>query len=320
MENQMERRAPAWIEWPTLAVAAAIYGGFGLLTWWYHSLPWWLVVPLGAYLVAWHGSLQHEVVHGHPTPWRRVNELLIFPSLWLWLPYPLYRDSHLRHHNDVALTDPLEDPESNYVTAEDWARLGPVSRAGLWALRTLAGRMALEPVRCLWRLGRNETRRFAGGDMSTLGIWALHGVACTLVLAWVIAICGIPVVEYLAFFVYPGVALALVRSFLEHRAREQVRERTAIVEAGPIMSLLYLNNNLHTLHHLEPGTPWYLLSNRYRNRRAELLDHNGGYLLHGYGEIAARYLFRPKDSPVHRPAPETGSPAHGVNQIGLKPI
>ena len=26
------------------------------------------------------GALQHEVVHGHPTPWNWVNEALVFPS------------------------------------------------------------------------------------------------------------------------------------------------------------------------------------------------------------------------------------------------
>ena len=120
-------RKPVSVEWPTLAVAVAIYGGFGLLTWFYHQVPWWLVLPLGGYLVAWHGSLQHEVVHGHPTRSASFNEALVFPSLWLWLPFSLYRDSHLTHHNDVALTDPVEDPESTFVARADWARRGPLS-------------------------------------------------------------------------------------------------------------------------------------------------------------------------------------------------
>ena len=122
--NILKRR----IEWPTLAVAAIIYSIFGLLTWFYDALPWWLVLPIGGYLVAWHGSLQHEVVHGHPTPWRWFNELLVFPSLWLWQPYAVYRESHLTHHRDEHLTDPRHDPESFYVTPETWARMGPLRR------------------------------------------------------------------------------------------------------------------------------------------------------------------------------------------------
>lgn len=35
----------AAIEWPTVAVAALIYGAFGMLTWHYHALAWWMVLP-----------------------------------------------------------------------------------------------------------------------------------------------------------------------------------------------------------------------------------------------------------------------------------
>ena len=293
-------RNPGPIEWPTIAVAAAVYGGFGLVTWWYEALPWWLVLPLGAYLVAWHGALQHEVVHGHPTIWPWVNELLVFPSLWLWLPFRLYRETHLTHHNDIALTDPDQDPESNYVTSADWARRGPLSRAWLWVLCTLAGRLVFMPMVSFWRVAVSEIGRVAAGDRSHLTIWALHVLGCALVLGWAVGICGIPVVEYLVFFAYSGSALNLVRSFLEHQARAEVRERTAIVESGPIMSLLFLNNNLHTLHHLEPKTPRYLLPSRYRTVRETILEHNGGYLLPGYRWIFRHYLFWPKESPVHR--------------------
>ena len=289
------------IEWPSIAVAAGVYGGFGLVTWWYQALPWWVVLPLGAYLVAWHGALQHEVVHGHPTPWLWVNELLVFPSLWLWLPFRLYRQTHLTHHNDAALTDPGEDPESNYVTKEDWARRGPLSRAWLWVLCTLAGRLAFMPMVCFWRLMVSEIGRVVAGDRGHLKIWAMHILSCTLVFGWTAGVCGIPVMEYLVFFAYSGSALNLVRSFLEHQARTEVGERTAIVESGPIMSLLFLNNNLHTLHHLEPGTAWYRLPSRYRMYREAILEHNGGYLLPGYRWIFLLYLFRPKESPVHRP-------------------
>ncbi len=96
----------------TWAVAAAVYGGWLALTWFTHALPWWLVLPLGGVLVAWHGSLLHETVHGHPTRARWVNELLAFPSLWLWLPDGIYRESHLAHNACARLTCPVEDPES----------------------------------------------------------------------------------------------------------------------------------------------------------------------------------------------------------------
>src|SRR5690242_3005967 len=87
---------PLWrrIELPTWMVAAAIYIGWGLVTWWHARVPGWALAAIGGYLVAWHGSLQHEILHGHPTRIRWLNTLLALPPLGLWFPYPTYRESH----------------------------------------------------------------------------------------------------------------------------------------------------------------------------------------------------------------------------------
>lgn len=290
---------PEGIEWPTLAVAAAVYGGFGLATWYHEALPWWLLLPLGGYLVAWHGSLQHEAVHGHPSPWNGFNEALVFPSLGLWLPFRLYRISHLTHHDDAVLTEPARDPESFYVTAADWDRLGPLGRAYFWTVNTLAGRLLIEPSRCVWRLLASEAPRLVRGDSAHLTAWLLHLAGATLVLVWVLWICAMPLLDYLVFFAYPGLSLTLLRSFLEHQARPAPSERSVLVEAGWPLALMFLNNNLHALHHAEPGLAWYRLPARYRARRQALLAGNGGYRYGGYLEIAARFLVRPKEHPRH---------------------
>ncbi len=296
---QPPQTLPDRVEWPTLLVAAAVYAGFGLLTWYYAALPWWLVLPLGGFLAAWHGSLQHEAAHGHPTPWPWLNEALVFPSLWLWMPFRIYRETHLVHHSDELLTDPLEDPESYYVTAAAWDRLGPLGRGFLWAHNTSLGRLLLGPFRCVWRLFAGEAARLARGDTRNAGAWLLHLGGCALVLVWALWVCGMPLLDYLVFFAYPGISLTLLRSFLEHRARAEVGERSVIVEAGWPLALLFLNNNLHALHHAEPGTAWYELPARYRTRCEELLSRNGGYRYGGYGGIVLRYLLRPKEHPRH---------------------
>jgi len=290
---------PRRIEGPTLLVAAAIYAGFGALTWFHEILPWWVMLPLGAYLVAWHGSLQHEVTHGHPTPSALVNELLVLPNLWLWLPFRLYRESHLAHHNDAQLTDPVADPESYYLDAAHWAKAGPVLRAFLRFNNTLAGRLTVGPARCLYLFFKGEILRLARGDFSHLTAWAINLAGVALVLAWVLAVCGLPLWQYLLLVVYPGISLSLVRSFLEHQARSEVSERSVIIEAGPVMSLLFLNNNLHLVHHDKPGLPWYRIPAFYRRRRALFLASNGGYFYKGYGAIFRRYFFRAKEQPLH---------------------
>jgi hypothetical protein len=46
----MVRMQALWrrLESPTWALVVVIYGGWGLLTWCYGVLPWWLVLPTGA--------------------------------------------------------------------------------------------------------------------------------------------------------------------------------------------------------------------------------------------------------------------------------
>lgn len=293
------RRLPRRTELPTVLLALAIYGGFGALTWFHAALPWWALLPLGAYLVAWHGSLQHEVTHGHPFPSALANELLVLPSLWLWIPFRLYRESHLAHHDDAHLTDPLEDPESYYLSAEAWAKAGPLTRAFLRVHNTVAGRLLFGPLRCVTLFWKGESARALASDFRHAKAWALHALGVALVLSWVMGVCQMPFWQYLVFFVYPGIALSLLRSFLEHQARPEVTERSVIIEAGPLMSLLFLNNNLHLVHHDKPGLPWYRIPALYRQRRALFLASNSGYYFKGYGEVFRRYLFRAKEQPLH---------------------
>ena len=298
-ETRARGAAGQRIEWPTVFLAVAVYGLFGLLTWWHADLPWWLILPLGGYLVCLHGSLQHEAVHGHPSPWQRVNEAVVFPSLWLWMPYRVYRESHLVHHRNEQLTDPREDPESYYLTPQAWAAMGPLGRAFLTANNCLLGRLTLGPLVAVWRHWSDEIARLRRGDRRHLPAWGLHLAGCALTLAWALGICGIPLGEYLLLYAYPGLSFTLIRSFLEHRARPAAEERSVLVEAGPVMSLLFLNNNLHALHHAHPGISWYRLPALYRARRDELLAGNGGYRFDGYLDVAKRYLLRPKEPVLH---------------------
>ncbi len=127
--------------------------------------------------------------------------------------------------------------------------------------------------------------------------WLMHLAGSALVLVWALWVCAMPLLDYLVFFAYPGLSLTLLRSFLEHQARPETGARSVLVEAGWPVALMFLNNNLHALHHAEPGLAWYKMPARYHERREELLAGNGGYRYGGYLEIAARYLFKPKEHP-----------------------
>ena len=293
------------IEGPTWLVAAAVYGGWLALTWYHHALPWWLVLPLGGWLVGWHGGLQHEIIHGHPTrrPW--LNTALAMAPIALWLPYPLYRSRHLSHHATPHLADPLADTESFYVEPRRWQRIGPIYRALLWVHNTLAGRLLLGPAMTILAFWREEGARLIRGEPGCVQIWATHAVLTALVLVWVLVVCGIPLWAYVMLYVYPGTALILLRSYTEHRPAAKQTQRTVIVEAGPLMRLLFLGNNFHALHHEQPGIAWYDLPHVYRAERERVLADNGAFLFTGYGDIVRRFLWRVKDAPLH-PGPAGG--------------
>ena len=296
MRTDGQRRG---IEWPTVALAAGIYGGWLVLTWFTDILPWPIVFVGGAWLVAWHASLQHELIHGHPTRWSAVNRLLGLPSLIVFLPYDRYRALHLAHHRDDRLTDPLEDPESAYWTPERWRGLGPVGRLIVRVTARLAGRLVIGPVWAIARFLIRDAKLIGDRRNGVRRAWTAHLTALFPVLVWVFVVCRVPVVEYLACFVLPGMALLMVRSFAEHRAHDEADRRTAVVERAPILGALFLFNNLHLAHHERPGLPWYRLPEFYRTERTRLLRKNGGLVYRGYGEIVRKFLFSPHDVIVH---------------------
>jgi fatty acid desaturase len=293
----MPRPAPA--EGLTLALLVAIYAAWGALTWFHETLPVWLWIALAGWLGAWWGSCQHECLHGHPTSNGMLNAALATPPLALWLPFERYRQTHLQHHRNDRLTDPLDDPESRYWTQDGWRRLGPLGRMLVSVQSTLAGRLTIGPLWSIAAFWRNELLAITRGDRARMRLWLWHAAWVALLLVWVVGICGVPVWQYAAGFVYLGTALTLIRSFAEHRAHETIERRTAIVERSWILGLLFLNNNLHVVHHRDPGLPWYRLQGVYRAQREALIAANGGLVYHGYRDVFRRFLLRPHDRLVH---------------------
>lgn len=117
------------VELRTILVAVVIYGAWIVLTYYYSTLPSWFVVPIAAYVITWHSSLQHECIHGHPTANETINRLIASLPLSLWLSYERYRSTHLAHHRTESLTDPVDDPESYYVTHAQWQEFPMLYRA-----------------------------------------------------------------------------------------------------------------------------------------------------------------------------------------------
>jgi fatty acid desaturase len=276
-----------------------IFGGYGGLMWFFREMPLWIAAPLTAIWLTWYGSLQHETIHNHPTPWRRINALLGSLPLALWIPYRVYRVTHLQHHRHGGrgLTDVFKDPESFYLHPGMLAKHGHLRRALHLANCTLAGRLALGPALSVYGFWRSEIRKILAGDSARKAIWARHVCAATLVLFWVTQICHVPLHTYFLCVIYPSISLTHLRSFAEHRADVESTKRTVAVEGGHLWSLLFLNNNLHIAHHAYPRLPWYELPAAWRQLRGHFLDR--GLVIGGYLEVVQSYLLRPVISPEH---------------------
>ncbi|SEN60665.1 Fatty acid desaturase [Gemmobacter aquatilis] len=292
----MRRPLPA-IEWITLCLLIATYGIWALGTTAALHVSPVLGIILTALAIVQFSSLQHEALHGHPFRKAWLNEAAVFPALCLTVPYRRFRDTHLAHHHDPILTDPYDDPESNYMDPAVWARQPRWFQRLLMANNTLLGRMVIGPIlgNVLWL--KTEAGLIAQGNRAVIRDWLLHGVGLALVIGW---LWWAPMSggEYLAAS-YLAHAVLKIRTYLEHRAHLAPRARTAIVEDRGPLALLFLHNNLHVVHHAHPKVPWYDLPALYRAHRAEFQRRNDHYVYRSYAEIFRRHLLRAKDPVPH---------------------
>ncbi|MCZ8158758.1 MAG: fatty acid desaturase [Rhizobiaceae bacterium] len=286
------------IEWPTIFLLVVCYGLWGTAGYLvYPHYPLAALVLMGI-AVALHSSLQHEVLHGHPTRNARVNEALIFAPLGVFYPYRSYKRTHLQHHADERLTDPFDDPESYYRGTKDWENMPMFLRRLLVWNNTLIGRVLIGPCLMIVGFTASEWRLIGNGDRKVRIAWALHLAGLIPTLLVVSQLFHIPVWLYVGVSAYLGVAIIAIRSYCEHQWAEQPDARTIIVE-NSLLAPLFLYNNLHLVHHKFPTVPWYKLPSHYRARRTEWQQMNEGYVFANYMEIFKAFAFKAKEPVVH---------------------
>lgn len=281
-------------EWRTLLLAGVCYAVWLLLAFGWADLPDILRVLLLIPVITLHSSLQHEFLHGHPFRNQKLNDLLIAPPIGVLVPYLRFKSCHLTHHINENITDPYDDPESYYLDRSVWAALPRWLRALLVANNTLIGRMTIGPALATIGFLRSEFVRAGAGDKVIRNVWLRHFLAVAL-LFWLIGLYGS--LHPLAYFAaaYFGMGLLMVRSFIEHQAVEKANQRSVIIETRGPLSLLFLNNNFHSVHHAYPSLAWYRIPGFFRENRARFLRMNGGYRYQSYWEVFRRFGFRPKE-------------------------
>jgi fatty acid desaturase len=286
------------IEWPTWAVWVTIVVAWGSLLMWHAMLPVWVSTPLMVVVLAWYLSFQHELTHGHPTRNATINRLVGLPPLTIWYPFDTYKIDHLKHHEDAHLTVPGLDTESNYVTAEQAANMGPVA---LWlyrSQRTVLGRLLIGPAIVIVSLTSKAARQAASGQWRALSVWAVHLPLVALLLWGLETYTSVSAWTYCFGVAYPALGLVMLRSLYEHRPGALPAHRTVINEAGVFWRLLFLNNNYHVVHHAYPELAWYRIPGAYAADRAGFHLRNGGYVVPGYGWLIRKFAWNLVDSPI----------------------
>ena len=285
-------------EWRTVALVLACYAVWVVAIGPLSGISLLAGIALAAVAAALHSSLQHEAIHGHPFRDPRVNAALVFPALTLVIPYARFRDLHLAHHRDSDLTDPFDDPESNYLDPVHWSALSRPVRAVLNANNTLAGRMVLGPlIGTAWFVAE-DCRRMRRGDRTVLRGWLMHLPAVAAVIA-ANAVWGQMPVWALLAQAWLALSILKIRTFAEHRAHEHFAGRTVVIEDRGPLAFLFLNNNLHVVHHMHPGVPWYRLPALYARNPGRYLGRNGGYRFGSYRELFRKHFWRAKDPVPH---------------------
>lgn len=259
-------------------------------------------------MIAMQSSLMHECLHGHPTRNARLNEALIGLPIGLVYPYRRFKALHLRHHADERLTDPFEDPESYYRANWQYREMPAALRYLFKVNNTMLGRVIIGPLLADVAFFAADLKLIAAGDRAVRKAWLLHGLGAAFVLPIVAWGFGMPLWLYILVPVWLGQSLIAIRTFAEHQWSERPDGRTIIVERSPL-SFLFLNNNLHFVHHKMPTVSWYRLPALFRERREEWLKLNGGYAYRNYSALLKEFALRAKEPvahPVLRREPEPG--------------
>lgn len=288
----------ARLQLPTWGLLLLCYGSFALASTYVAQLYLPAAILLSSLSIALHSSLSHEALHGHPFTNRHMNAALVFPALSFAIPYMRFRDTHLAHHQDSVLTDPYDDPESNFLDPKVWAGIHPFHKGLLRVNNTLAGRLLFGPLLGQISFMRADAKLIAAGDRRVLVSWLWHIPAAALPVWWIISFASMPLWAYFCA-VYAGLSILKIRTFLEHRAHENMRGRTVIIEDRGPLALLFLNNNFHAVHHMHPTVAWYDLPALYHARKQRFLQVNEGYVYRSYAQVFRAYFFKPKDPVPH---------------------
>lgn len=251
-EAEVARRHCPDIAWPTIALA------FGCLALWIGAswlaladiIPLWLAMVLNTVALYAIYTPVHDSSHGAIVPRNRrlgwVNTFIgTISGFPIFMYFHTHRKSHFIHH---AHTNGPEDPDTflmgNFwhvvLVKTPWTEINQLNGWHVWkACRTLR----LSPSE------RRQTLIQYGITMALLIGLVVAGYGWELLALWLIP-----------WFVGEHVMEVTFGWFPHHDHTETGRYRDTRIALFPGADLLFLQQNLHLVHHMLPTVPFY----RYR--------------------------------------------------------
>ncbi|MBT3456710.1 MAG: hypothetical protein HN449_01220 [Thiotrichales bacterium] len=269
---------------------------------------WWIIlsnfyiIPFAhlflVIILTFHGSVQHEILHGHPTGHQGFNDLLAYPSIALWSPYFIYKSSHLKHHEDINLTIPNIDPESYFISKDDWHSLSSYRQKFAAFNMTLLGRLTLGPLWYFFALKKEFLMSFKKPFSINFLVYFSHEVFVVIILYCIWYFFNIHFFTYIVC-AYLAHSLTMLRSFYEHRSNSNPNHRSVIMQTVYPLRILFLNNNYHFVHHKNPDMSWHQIPREYNSNSDKYNQSNGFFLEKGYSKWFKKYLVKPVSEPKH---------------------
>lgn len=283
-------------EWPTWLAIIGVYALWLIVLRSFESIPFASILLV--IVLAFHGSVQHELLHGNPSNNQNLNDFLAYPPLALWYPYPVYKRTHLAHHNNEDLTIPGIDPESYFLSKDRWNKLSKWRQQLALFNMTLLGRLLLAPLQHFIGLKKQMIESVKKPASTSGRVWILHECLALILLLLVGLFFEVNIFIYI-ICAYFAQSVILLRSFYEHRVAAEPNHRSIIMKASWPMRILYLNNNYHAIHHEHPTMSWYKLGKEYDSKQTHYEEKNGRFDEHGYLRWFVKHAFKPVAHPKH---------------------
>jgi beta-carotene hydroxylase len=260
--NLREILALPTVAWGTIALALGIVSTFlGNIGLYMRGItPAYVAIPIGSLACYMAFTLLHDSAHRSVSKFQWINEVVGRIAGWILLcgPFVTFRYMHLEHHKHT--NDPNgADPDYYSGTGTAWTR--PLH----WATQDLhyyflyffrpKGRPTAEVVEVFVELMLRSI-------VFVIAIAAGHGM--TLVICWFIP------VRIAIFF------LAYTFDYLPHKPHKikqsDDRFRATHMLTWAPLTPLFLFQNMHLIHHLYPGIPFYRYGKVWRAQKDFLLS------------------------------------------------